>query len=341
MASLEEIDKIAAQIRRMQQNGMTWEAIADQFRDLHLNVTMCQALARGEQIAAELLTTGSQNRPEGPSILLRNEMNKQGGIIIWVHSYGVARTGKTTLARELAAFVGLGYHAKVALVDADIVGAGLYFSTLPTDASQVGMGLAAWQAGTSPEEAEKHAWAVPGTQKMFTDPVIVWSMPPGIQVPDLAEQEAWSVNFWRFARATYSLIVVDTGEVVPRWAEVARVFADQELVVVPQDPLAIHRMGLAARGQHGRNAGAVVMGYAEKVVADLTPARIAAALGIPLIAALPYDPVFANWAITRSVPYFPAQQKLNESVATAMQRLVPETFQATVSGPVKRGRWRR
>ncbi len=323
-------EEVRAKIVSMRESGLTWEAIHRVYRDIPIEEL--QEIARGDaRLDLRLERAVSSSEDVLQPVFEVHRTISRDGLILWVQSYGVARTGKTTLVRELGALCA-SHHAHVALVDADVRNRGLFYATAP---QQPPPGLSAWQSSLDASEASRRGWVLPGTERGYTQPVDVWAIPEGLNVED---DDLWYERFWRWARATYGLIIVDTGEATPAWANLARTFADQEIVVVPQDPIAINRIRRASEDGHARGAGVVVMGYSERVPEILSPARIAESVGAPLLAAVPYDPQFAHWGFVRSVPWFPMQRGFDESLTAAFEALVPGPWRPKDEEP-KRRRW--
>lgn len=318
MASVDDVQLWRRRIEDLAGAGLTWDAIATQ---VGLPVPECQAIARGEHVE---IHQEIDEHTAAPVIKVhRVAAGPQRGILMWVHSFGVPRTGKTTLVRELGAM--LAQYAKIALVDADVFGNGIYFATRPSGA-KCGIGLAAWAGADSPEDALRQSWILPGTDRGYSDPVAVWAFLPG----EAHNEPGWAEQFWGWARGQYDIILVDTGEVVPDWANMARVSIDRELVVVPQDPLALRRVqDTVSKVTVNPKVGAVVMGYDKNVGGLLAPTRIADMVNLPLLAAIPYNPRFATWGVTKGTPWFPMQQQFDRDLQEQMTLLVPETWRAS------------
>ena len=317
-------DDLRSRILRMREANINWEAIA---LEVGMDVSDCMAVARGE---TDISVLAPSPRGEG-QILVRREIVGRNGIVILINSLGISRTGKTTLAVELAALCSA-RGVKVALVDADGVGHGLYHATLPNEGNP--QGLLSWEPDGTAAGKRNGGWILPGSMRPKALPVDVWAMPPNTKRDP---EEAWAPVFWQWARANYSLTIVDTGEVPSTWAEPAYSFADRILYVIPQDIIAISRVSFAApRGTAG--LGVVVMGYTPGIAKRIEPTMLASVLGLPLVAAIPHDARFANWLIVNAVPWFPNQANANPVLAGEMEKVVPEAFREKVES-VRKRRW--
>ncbi len=315
-------DDLRSRILRMREANINWEAIA---LELGMDVSDCQAVAHGET-EISVVPAGPRG---GERIFVRREIVGGSGIVLLINSLGVARTGKTTLATELAALCSA-RGVKVALVDADGVGHGLYHVTVPNEGNP--QGLLAWE----PDAAGKHrgSWLLPGSARPKSMSVDVWAMPPNAKREPVS---GWAPSFWQWVRSNYSLTIVDTGEVASAWAEPAYSFADLVLYVMPQDFMAVSKVSFSApRGTAG--LGVVIMGYTTGISKMIEPSSLADILGLQLIAAIPYDARFATWQVVNSVPWFPNQANANPTLASEMEKIVPRAFRENPP-PAKKRRW--
>lgn len=301
---------------------MSWEAVS---LEMGLSVEDCQAVARGE---TEIVIEHHESRGETQVHINRPVVGRQG-IVLFIDSLGSARTGKTTLAIELAALCA-SRGVKVGLVDADSVGNGLYYATQPLDEGL--RGLLAWDPDAA--KRQRSNWIVPGTTRARGFPVDVWAMPPHTR---REPESAWAPAFWQWIRSTYALTIVDSGEAPATWAEIARSFADETIYVLPQDLVVFSRLAVSKpRGTAGM--GLVIMGYTPKLSKNFEPSYLSEIIGIPLLAAIPYDPRFANWQLINSVPWFPTQAASNPVIAAEMEKVVPQGFRET-SETARKRRW--
>lgn len=293
-----------------------------------MSVDDCQAIARGE---TELVVDTPTNDRGDTVIAMRRDILGRDGIVVLVNSLGIARTGKTTIAMELAAICS-SRGVRVALVDADSVGTAIFNATVPN--SEGYTGLLSWEPGLDLKAPRKGSWILPGTARSRSVPVDVWAMPPHAK---REPESAWAPDFWQWVKKNYGTTIVDTGETMPKWAEVARALADEVLYVLPQDLLALQRLAVSLpRG--GAGFGVVISGYTPNVSKLLEPASLADMLGLDLIAAIPHNPRFANWQITNGVPWFPSQAGADPVLAGEMEKLVPRAFRENPE-PARKRRW--